>query len=47
MNKSLLYVISKTHGQHNIFAGQDITANISGQLNKQIRIENPNNTLTL
>jgi hypothetical protein len=44
MNKSLLYIISKTHGQQNIYAGQDVTANIFNSVNKQIKIINPNNT---
>jgi hypothetical protein len=44
INKSLLYAISRINEQQNVFAGQDITANISAKLSKQIRIESPNNT---
>jgi len=44
MNKSLLYILSKTHGQQNIFAGQDITANIFNSASSRIKIINPSNT---
>ena len=44
MNKAVLYIASKTKAQQDIFAGQEIIANLSGTASKQIKIIRPDNS---